>query len=29
MQAAGLVNDHVVTCPRWRELDGASGGTGR
>jgi DNA-3-methyladenine glycosylase I len=24
MQAAGLVNDHVVTCPRWREL----GGTG-
>jgi DNA-3-methyladenine glycosylase I len=25
MQAAGLVNDHVVTCPRWREL----GGTGR
>jgi DNA-3-methyladenine glycosylase I len=29
MQAAGLVNDHVVTCPRWRELGGASGGTGR
>jgi DNA-3-methyladenine glycosylase I len=25
MQAAGLVNDHVVTCPRWREL----GGSGR
>jgi DNA-3-methyladenine glycosylase I len=22
MQAAGLVNDHVVTCPRWRELGG-------
>ena len=29
MQAAGLVNDHVMTCPRWRELGGASGGTGR
>jgi DNA-3-methyladenine glycosylase I len=29
MQAAGLVNDHIVTCPRWRELGGASGGTGR
>jgi DNA-3-methyladenine glycosylase I len=26
MQAAGLVNDHVTTCPRWREL---GGGTGR
>jgi len=22
MQAAGLVNDHVATCPRWRELGG-------
>ncbi|MGH9019082.1 MAG: DNA-3-methyladenine glycosylase I [Acidimicrobiales bacterium] len=22
MQAAGLVNDHVVTCPRWRDLGG-------
>jgi DNA-3-methyladenine glycosylase I len=22
MQAAGLVNDHVVTCPRWAELGG-------
>jgi DNA-3-methyladenine glycosylase I len=22
MQAAGLVNDHVVTCPRWRALGG-------
>jgi DNA-3-methyladenine glycosylase I len=22
MQAAGLVNDHVVTCPRWTELGG-------
>jgi len=21
MQACGLVNDHLVTCPRWRELD--------
>lgn len=29
MQSAGLVNDHVVTCPRWKELGGASGGTGR
>ncbi len=24
MQAAGLVNDHVVTCPRWRELGGVT-----
>jgi DNA-3-methyladenine glycosylase I len=24
MQAAGLVNDHVVTCPRWRALGGTS-----
>ncbi|HTT87828.1 MAG TPA: DNA-3-methyladenine glycosylase I [Acidimicrobiales bacterium] len=22
MQAAGLVNDHLVTCPRWAELGG-------
>ena len=22
MQAVGMVNDHVVTCPRWRELGG-------
>jgi DNA-3-methyladenine glycosylase I len=22
MQATGLVNDHLVTCPRWRELTG-------
>ena len=22
MQSAGLVNDHVVSCPRWRELGG-------
>jgi DNA-3-methyladenine glycosylase I len=22
MQAAGLVNDHIVTCSRWRELGG-------
>jgi DNA-3-methyladenine glycosylase I len=26
MQAAGLVNDHVVTCPRWRELGGSTPG---
>jgi DNA-3-methyladenine glycosylase I len=26
MQAAGLVNDHVTTCPRWRELGGGAGG---
>jgi DNA-3-methyladenine glycosylase I len=25
MQAAGLVNDHVTTCPRWRELGGGAG----
>ena len=24
MQAVGMVNDHVVTCPRWRELGGDS-----
>ncbi|HEY7947373.1 MAG TPA: DNA-3-methyladenine glycosylase I [Acidimicrobiales bacterium] len=24
MQAAGLVNDHVVSCPRWRELGGTA-----
>ena len=22
MQATGLVNDHIVTCPRWKELSG-------
>jgi len=22
MQAVGMVNDHLVTCPRWRELGG-------
>ena len=27
MQAAGLVNDHVVSCPRWQELGGAVGST--
>jgi DNA-3-methyladenine glycosylase I len=27
MQSAGLVNDHVVSCPRWRELGGAVGST--
>ncbi len=26
MQAAGLVNDHVTSCPRWRELGGGAGG---
>ena len=25
MQTAGLVNDHVVSCPRWAELGGAVG----
>ena len=25
MQAAGLVNDHVMTCPRWKELGGRLG----
>jgi DNA-3-methyladenine glycosylase I len=25
MQAAGLVNDHVVGCFRWREVDDAEG----
>ena len=25
MQAAGLVNDHVVTCFRWRQVDRAAG----
>lgn len=29
MQAAGLVNDHVVTCPRWRELGGVRAEPGR
>jgi DNA-3-methyladenine glycosylase I len=24
MQAVGMVNDHLVTCPRWREIDRAS-----
>ena len=24
MQATGLVNDHLVTCPRWREVQGNS-----
>lgn len=23
MQACGLVNDHLVSCPRWREVQGA------
>jgi len=23
MQAVGMVNDHLTTCPRWRELGGA------
>jgi len=25
MQSAGLVNDHVISCPRWRELGGGVG----
>jgi DNA-3-methyladenine glycosylase I len=25
MQACGLVNDHLVDCPRWRELGGRDG----
>ncbi|MGD0381369.1 MAG: DNA-3-methyladenine glycosylase I [Acidimicrobiales bacterium] len=25
MQAAGLVNDHVMSCPRWKELGGTVG----
>ncbi len=25
MQACGLVNDHLVECPRWRELGGRDG----
>jgi len=25
MQAAGLVNDHVTSCPRWKELGGGVG----
>jgi len=29
MQAAGLVNDHVVTCPRWRQLGGIPARAGR
>ncbi len=27
MQAAGLVNDHVTSCPRWEELGGKVGST--
>jgi DNA-3-methyladenine glycosylase I len=27
MQAVGLVNDHLVSCPRWQELGGAVGST--
>ncbi len=27
MQAAGLVNDHVTSCPRWKDLGGAVGST--
>ena len=29
MQAAGLVNDHVTSCPRWRELGGSRRRAGR
>jgi len=28
MQAAGLVNDHLVTCHRWRQLEGQPAGRG-
>ncbi|HEY0783877.1 MAG TPA: DNA-3-methyladenine glycosylase I, partial [Thermoanaerobaculia bacterium] len=24
MQSCGLINDHLVSCPRWRELERAS-----
>ena len=24
MQAVGMVNDHLVTCPRWKEIGGAA-----
>ncbi len=27
MQSAGLVNDHVTSCPRWKDLGGAVGST--
>jgi DNA-3-methyladenine glycosylase I len=27
IQSAGLLNDHVVSCPRWRELGGSVGST--
>jgi DNA-3-methyladenine glycosylase I len=27
MQTAGLVNDHLVSCPRWQELGGGLGST--
>lgn len=27
MQAAGLVNDHLVSCPRWAELGGSGAGS--
>jgi DNA-3-methyladenine glycosylase I len=27
MQSAGLVNDHVRSCPRWKDLGGAVGST--
>jgi DNA-3-methyladenine glycosylase I len=29
MQAAGLVNDHVTSCPRWRQLGGSRRRSGR
>ena len=29
MQAAGLVNDHLVSCPRWAELGGGAARAGR
>ncbi|MGD0230071.1 MAG: DNA-3-methyladenine glycosylase I, partial [Syntrophorhabdales bacterium] len=29
MQAAGMVNDHLVTCPRWTELQKRTSSPGR
>ncbi len=29
MQATGMVNDHLVTCPRWAEVQGADSSPGR
>jgi DNA-3-methyladenine glycosylase I len=29
MQAAGMVNDHLVTCPRWAEVQNVTSSPGR